>query len=172
MPRKLTASDRSALTRLAASFPKGDSRRRAIIAGLLRASEDVKKKAEEFYKIMADNKKELKDLIIRDVEVVAKDKMKEFGRYKDIPQWPGYDDFLRENRAMEEFATKMGKEALELFDYIDWDGLPSIMDKIIPEKDIEGAFEDEVKELLDEYEDSAAYRRDPYKYYGVSRRDF
>ncbi len=37
--KTLTASDRSTLTRLAASLPKGDETRRAILAGLKKAGE-------------------------------------------------------------------------------------------------------------------------------------
>ena len=40
MPRSLTASDRSALIKLASSLPKGSPEKKAILAGLVKTSSD------------------------------------------------------------------------------------------------------------------------------------
>ena len=105
----------------------------------------------------------------------------EDGYYRVSPRWPGWkavlddialakviDAVLKHSPHLKALYTNEVEDTL-------WDD-PEVIERAImhtvPEHQAESLFNEEVEERWDEIADGAAYAKDPYAYYGLSRRDF
>lgn len=105
----------------------------------------------------------------------------EDGYYSVSPQWPGWKDVLDRldlekviEATLKHSPHLKGLYTEEVKDTL-WDD-PEVIEraivKVLPEHQAEELFEEEVRERWAAIEDGKAYDRDPYAYYGLSRRDF
>lgn len=104
----------------------------------------------------------------------------EDGYYAVSPRWPGFREFfddIEEHAIIEKALAKSSPDLKSLYqqvedDLYDGDAVRKALARVIPESKAKGIFEDAVQERWSEIADSASYARDPYAYYGLSRRDF
>lgn len=105
----------------------------------------------------------------------------EDGYYRVTPRWPGWkavlddinlssivDAVLKHSPHLKGLFTDEVEELL-------WDD-PEVVERAIthtvPEHQAEALFKEEVEERWNDIADGEAYSKDPYAYYGLSRRDF
>lgn len=104
----------------------------------------------------------------------------EDGYYSVRPSWPGYQEFFEDieiSAIFDKAVAKATPAVKALYEQVGDDLFEGKLAeqailKAVPEREAEDIFEDAVKERWDEMADSASYARDPYAYYGLSRRDF
>ncbi len=77
------------------------------------------------------------------------------------------DDILGYDCAEGEDECDVETEVLGFVENVDWSALPEHLTE-----NYNGGIEDEAANARYEAADREAYERDPYRYYGVSRRDF
>lgn len=105
----------------------------------------------------------------------------EDGYYRVSPRWPGWqkvlddihlakviDGVLKHSPHLKALYTDEVEEIL-------WDD-PEVIERAVthtvPEHQAESVFIEQVEERWNDLADGAAYAKDPYAYYGLSRRDF